>query len=168
MKNSKQKTIVVLTCALAISAFLISCATGMEEILTNKLEPYQHYGYIINESGQKINGLIELNAFGNIWMNQGTIGFFPQTSINKAKQKGKKSIRATWYKSSELKGYGYENKKFVTKQVNLNIGRRYRMLEVLSENDKTYKFYSSENGPSDPAVYNILREKPNGELEWIK
>ncbi len=168
MNILKQKTALILMCALATSAILTSCATNMEQIIHNDLEPYQHYGYIIDESGQKINGLIELNAFGNIWMNQGTIGFYPQASINKAKQKGKKSIRATWYKSPELKGYGYGNKTFVTKQVNLNIGRKYRMLEVLSENDKTYKFYSSENGQSDPAVYNILREKPNGELEWIK
>ena len=46
----------------------------------------------------------------------------------------------------------------------LDSGVKFLALEVLSEEDKTYKFYDPNDNPSDPDKYHIYREKPNGEL----
>ena len=154
------------------SIFIIACFTVIlpsysvsMKFAESSLAPFQHYGYIIDESGQKIDGLIELNAWGKIWMNQSKIGFCPQSEIDKAKAAGKTKIKSKWYKATQLQGYGFGDKKFVTKKVKLSTGTAIRMVEVLSEQQKTYKFYNSGNEPSDPNKYVVLRETPTGELD---
>jgi hypothetical protein len=167
MKIYRIKTLIVLIALLGASIAMSSCSTSMY-FAPDKLVSFMHYGYIIDKNGQKIDGLIELNAFGSIWMNQSTIGFTPQAAIDKAKAKNKTTIKSKWYESTELKGYGYNNKVFETKQIELSNGKKYRMLELISAEKKTYKFYDSNDRPSDPNKYNILREKPNGEFERLR
>ena len=146
---------------------LFSCSPSMKYAEIDSTS-FRHYGYIIDDSGQKIEGIIELNAWGNLWMNQSKVGFCPQSEIDKAKAAGKPTVKAKWHKASKLQGYGYGDKKFVTKNVRLSSGTATRMLEVLSEQQKTYKFYGSHDSPSDPNKYNVLRENSNGELEVIR
>ncbi|MDR2039183.1 MAG: hypothetical protein LBQ60_14775 [Bacteroidales bacterium] len=149
------------------SLMFISCSVS-HPFAENQLADFQHYGYVIDQSGQRIDGLLELNAYGNLWFNQSKIGFCPQTEIDKAKGSGKSKVRSQWYKASDLQGYGYGSKKFVTKKVRLGTGMQWRMLEVLSVQQKTYKFYNSGESPSKPDRYSVLKENANGELEQIR
>jgi hypothetical protein len=167
VKISRIKVFVMLVALVGVSAGLSSCSSS-RSFAHEKLGSFMHYGYIVDNTGKKIDGLIELNAFGDIWMNQSTIGFAPQTEIDKAKATNQTTVKMKWYDSDELKGYGYGDKVFVTKQIALSNGKKYRMLEVISAQQKTYKFYDSSNKPSDPNKYNIIREKSNGEFDRLR
>lgn len=130
------------------------------------LKSYQHQGYIIDVDGNKIEGIIELDAWSRLWMNQGTIGFVSNAKVEELKKAGKKKIPVKWYRAAHLKGYGYDNKQFVTKNVRLTTGISKRMIEVISEKEKTFKFYNSSiPGATPPQSFVTLRENSQGIVE---
>ena len=144
-------------------------------------------GYIIDKSGKKIYGQIILHSSfrgGEVWKDQFVISFSPQEKVDKywarakARENKGKTVKRKFFlpdiSTAKLQGYGYGDcgygqgdKKFVTKRMELDSGVKFLALEVLSEEDKTYKFYDPNDNPSDPDKYHIYREKPNGELERI-
>ena len=135
-------------------------------------------GYIIDKSGKKICGQIVLHSSligGEVWKDQFVISFSPQEKVEKdwakakAKEEKGRAVRRKLFflpdiSTDKLQGYGYGDRKFVTKRMELDSGVKFLALEVLSEEDKTYKFYDPNDNPSDPDRYHIYREKPNGEL----
>ena len=141
---------------------------------------YFSAGYIINKSGEKIDGMITLrtSVSNEIWKNQFVISFCPQKKIDKVLAKAKareKRGKVGNYKffskdisTANLQGYGIGDKKFVTKRMELEFGSTFLALEVLSEEEKTYKYYDTDDNLSDHDKYHIYREKPNGELELIR
>jgi hypothetical protein len=134
-------------------------------------------GYIIDKSGKKVCGQIVLHSSligGEVWKDQFVISFSPQEKVDKdwakakAREKKGKTVKRKFFlpdiSTAKLQGYGYADRKFVTKRMELDSGVKFLALEVLSEEDKTYKFYDPNDNPSDPEKYHIYREKPNGEL----
>lgn len=156
----KQFILGVMICCCMLSCMSVSL------FAQQKLKPWQHKGYILDAEGNKVEGIVELNAWGTLWMNQATIGFVSNTKLEELQKAGKKKMPIKWFKAKDLKGYGYDDKKFVTKDVKLDIGLRKRMVEIISEEEGTFKFYNSTSqGPTPPQSFVTLRENSQGILE---
>ena len=178
------KTIIVLFAMLVALASGVSAQIAKDDlpVIPNCGDGYYcGDGYIIDKAGKIILGQVVLHStFGNKEMctNQVVISFFPQTKVDKIsakanarEKKGKAGKRKFFYpdvSTTKLQGYGVGTKRFVTKRMELDGVITFLALEVLSDEEKTYKFFDLNDKTSDPNKYSIYREKLDGELELIR
>ena len=94
-----------MTKKLRIGSVLLFLSVILLSMTAYDLYWYQHKGYIITNDGVKTEGVIELDGWGRLWRTQATVGFCPESKIDATKKNPK--IKCHWYKSTDLKEYGF-------------------------------------------------------------